>query len=161
MPFLQSRQVNFSRIVTFIVFSLIFGIGLLFAIVKLSGSGEIQFKLGDDVFEVGDAKIFAERIQKDQSPIPFSSLSGNRPIYVQHVGDDSVLGWFAIDARSPSNPVNCGLDLNIETQVFIDCCDETSIFPPTGEGLTRYRVTISDFGIIEINLNQIYAPDSD
>ena len=161
MPFLQSRQVNFSRIVTFIVFSLIFGIGLLFAIVKLSGSGEIQFKLGDDVFEVGDAKTFAERIQKDQSPIPFSSLSGNRPIYVQHVGDDSALGWFAIDARSPSNPVNCGLDWNIETQVFIDGCDETSIFPPTGEGLTRYRVTISDFGIIEINLNQIYAPDID
>ena len=161
MPFLQSRQVNFSRIVTFVVFSLIFGIGLLFAIVKLSGSGEIQFKLGDDVFEVGDAKTFSERIREDQSPIPFSSLSGSRPIYVQHVGDDPAVGWFAIDARSPSNPVDCGLDWNIETQVFVDSCNEISIFPPTGEGLTRYRVTISDFGIIEINLNQIYAPDID
>ena len=47
MPFQQSRQVNFPRIVTFIVFSLVFGVGLLLAIVKLSGSGEIQFKLGD------------------------------------------------------------------------------------------------------------------
>ena len=63
MPFQQSRQVNFPRIVTFIVFSLVFGVGLLFAIVRLSGSGEIQFKLGDDVFEVGDAEVFAERIR--------------------------------------------------------------------------------------------------
>ena len=134
---------------------------LLFAIVKLSGSGEIQFKLGDDVFEVGDAEKFAERIREDNSPIPFSSLSGARPIYVQHVGVDPVVGWFAIDARSPSDPMNCGLNWDIEAQVFIDGCDETSSFPDNGEGLTRFQVTITDLGIIEIDLNQIYAPDND
>ena len=74
MPFQQSRQVNFPRIVTFIVFSLVFGVGLLFAIVRLSGSGEIQFKLGDDVLEVGDAEVFAERIRTDQSPIAWASF---------------------------------------------------------------------------------------
>ena len=105
MPFQQSRQVNFPRIVTFIVFSLVFGVGLLFAIVRLSGSGEIQFKLGDDVFEVGDAEVFAERIRSDESPIAWASLSGSRPIYVQHIGNDHLTGWFAIDARSPSDPV--------------------------------------------------------
>ena len=161
MPFLQSRQVNFPRIVTFILFSLFLGIGLLFVIVKLSGSGEIQFKLGDDVFEVGDANAFAERIQEDKSPIPFSSLSGARPIYVQHVGDDPALGWFVIDARSPSDPVNCGLNWDIETQNFVDGCDESSFFPSTGEGLTRFRVIVTDLGILEIDLNQIYAPDND
>ena len=60
MPFQQSRQINFPRIVAFVVFSLVFGVGLLFAIVKLSGSGEIQFKLGDDVFEIGDAETFSQ-----------------------------------------------------------------------------------------------------
>ena len=89
------------------MFSLVFGVGLLFAIVRLSGSGEIQFKLGDDVFEVGDAEVFAERIRSDESPIAWASLSGSRPIYVQHIGNDHLTGWFAIDARSPSDPVSC------------------------------------------------------
>tara|TARA_B100000686_G_C16793956_1_gene980838 strand:+ start:1095 stop:1580 length:486 start_codon:yes stop_codon:yes gene_type:complete len=160
MPFLQSQQVNFPRIFTFIVFSLVFGIGLLFAIVKLSGSGEIQFKLGDDVFEVGNAEIFAERIREDRGPIPFSSLSGARPIYVQHRGDDSSVGWFAIDARSPSDPVNCGLNWNIQDQIFIDGCDEASSFPADGEGLTRFQVTINSTGVIEIDLNKIYVSEN-
>ena len=161
MPFLQCRQVNFPRIVSFIIFSLIFGVALLFAIVKLSGSGEIQFKLGDDVFEVGDAQLFADRIESDRSPIPFSSLSGARPIYVQHTGGDPAKNWFAIDARSPSDPVNCALNWDIERQVFVDGCDESSLYPVDGNGLTRFRVAITEFGILVIDLNQIYAPTSD
>ena len=158
MPFQQSRQVNFPRIVAFIVFSLVFGVGLLFAIVKLSGSGEIQFKLGDDVFEVGDAEVFAERIRSDRSPIAWASLSGSRPIYVQHIGEDPLKGWFAIDARSPSDPVSCSLQWDIESQVFVDECNEENSYPPNGEGLTRFDVIVNAAGIVRIDLNTIYTP---
>ncbi len=90
--------------------SLAFGVGLLVLVVALAGSGDVQFKLGDDVFEVGDAETFADRIADDAAPIPFSSLSGNRPIYLQHIGDDPTTGWYAIDARSPSDPDACVLE---------------------------------------------------
>jgi hypothetical protein len=158
MPFQQSRQVNFPRIVAFIVFSLVFGVGLLFAIVKLSGSGEIQFKLGDDVFEVGDAEVFAERIRSDRSPIAWASLSGSRPIYVQHIGEDPLISWFAIDARSPSDPVSCSLQWDIDSQVFVDECSEANTYPPNGEGLTRFDVVVNVAGIVQIDLNTIYTP---
>ncbi len=158
MPFQQSRQVNFPRIVTFIVFSLVFGVGLLFAIVKLSGSGEIQFKLGDDVFEVGDAEVFAERIRSDRSPIAWASLSGSRPIYVQHIGDDHLTGWFAIDARSPLDPVTCSLQWDLESQVFVDECNEANTYPENGDGLTRFEVIVNAVGVVQVNLNRIYSP---
>jgi len=158
MPFQQSRQINFPRIVAFVVFSLVFGVGLLFAIVKLSGSGEIQFKLGDDVFEIGDAETFSERIQEDESPIAWASLSGSRPIYVQHIGEDPLVNWFAIDARSPSNPVACSLGWDTESQVFFDECNESSTYPANGEGLTRFEVVVNPLGVIQIDLTRIYAP---
>jgi len=158
MPFQQSRQVNFPRIVTFIVFSLVFGVGLLFAIVRLSGSGEIQFKLGDDVFEVGDAEVFAERIRSDESPIAWASLSGSRPIYVQHIGNDHLTGWFAIDARSPSDPVSCSLQWSIENQIFVDECNEANTYPADGDGLTRFEAIVNAVGVVQVDLNRIYSP---
>ncbi len=158
MPFQQSRQVNFPRIVAFIMFSLVFGVGLLFAIVKLSGSGEIQFKLGDDVFEVGNAEVFAEKIRSDRSPIAWASLSGSRPIYVQHIGEDPLMGWFAIDARSPSDLVSCSLQWDIDRQIFVDECNDTNTYPANGEGLTRFDVIVNVAGIVQIDLNKIFSP---
>ena len=71
------------------------------------------------MFEIGDAETFSERIQEDESPIAWASLSGSRPIYVQHIGEDPLVNWFAIDARSPSNPVACSLSWDTESQVFL------------------------------------------
>ena len=140
------------------MFSLVFGVGLLFAIVKLSGSGEIQFKLGDDVFEVGNAEVFAEKIRSDRSPIAWASLSGSRPIYVQHIGEDPLMGWFAIDARSPSDLVSCSLQWDIDRQIFVDECSETNTYPANGEGLTRFDVIVNVAGIVQIDLNKIFSP---
>ena len=117
----------------------------------------MQFKLGDDVFEVGNAETFADNIAEGidgrTSPIPFSSLSRNRPIYIQHLGDDPEAGWFAIDARSPSQPDTCALDWDLEAGLFVDGCDRSATFAADGDGLLRYGVAVDDDGKLIVDLN--------
>lgn len=152
MPVSEGPTLNIRRSLIYVVGSLALGIGLLVLVVTLAGSGDVQFKLGDDVFEVGDAETFADRIAEDEAPIPFSSLSRNRPIYLQHIGDDPSTGWYAIDARSPSDPDACVLEWSIDDQEFVDACDRSATFPPDGEGLLRYGVTVDADGRVVVDL---------
>ena len=155
MPTAEGTKLNLSRTILFTVMSLAVGVALLFIVIKLAGDGDIKFKLGDDVFNVGDVDQFADRIHEDSSPLPFSSLSGGRPIYVQHLGDDPGINWHAIDARSPSSPELCILEWDKDLQLFFDECSIQSTFPPTGEGLIRYKVTIDGTGLLSVDLNEI------
>lgn len=161
MPVSSGPQLNLPRTIAFATLSLAIGIGLLVLIVQLAGSGDVQFKLGDDVFEVGDAERFADRIDDDFAPILFSSLSRNRPIYVQHIGDDFARGWFAIDARSPSDPDGCttGLEWNQQRSLFVDTCATGSTFAPSGEGLLQYDISVNAARILVIDLNQDQVQD--
>lgn len=152
MPVSEGPTLNIRRSLIYLVGSLALGVGLLVVVVALAGSGDVQFKLGDDVFEVGEAETFADRIADDDAPIPFSSLSGNRPIYLQHIGDDPATGWYAIDARSPSDPDACVLEWIVETRRFVDACDRQATFPPDGEGLLRYGVTVDADGQVIVDL---------
>ncbi len=157
MPVSSGPQLNLVRTIGFVVASLVAGIGLLFLLVQLAGSGDVQFKLGDDVFEVGDAERFAERIDDDGGiPILFSSLSQSRPIYIQHTGTDPLEGWTAFDARSPSDPDACtnGLLFDQERDLFFDSCDEASTFPSDGEGLLQYTIFVNEDGVLIVDLNQ-------
>ncbi len=161
MPVSSGPQLNLPRTIAFAVVSLAAGVGLLFVIVWLAGSGDVQFKLGDDVFEVGDARRFADIIDADQQPLLFTSLSRSRPIYVNHVGDDVVAGWSAFDARSPSDPEGCetGLLWEIGNQVFRDTCMPTDTYPPDGAGLLQYDATVTAEGKLIVDLNQDAQPD--
>lgn len=152
MPVSEGPTLNIRRSLIYVLASLALGVGLLVLVVTLAGSGDVQFKLGDDVFEVGDAEAFADRIGDDEAPIPFSSLSRNRPIYLQHIGDDPATGWYAIDARSPSDPDACVLEWSIDDQEFVDACDRSATFPPDGEGLLRYGVTVDADGRVVVDL---------
>ena len=152
MPVSEGPTLNIRRSLIYVVASLALGIGLLVLVVTLAGSGDVQFKLGDDVFEVGDAENFADRIADDEAPIPFSSLSRNRPIYLQHIGDDPTTGWYAIDARSPSDPDACVLEWSIADRLFVDACDRDATFPPDGDGLLRYGVTVDADDRVVIDL---------
>ena len=156
MPVSSGPQLNLPRTIAFAVLSLAAGVGLLLAIVWLAGSGDVQFTLGDDVFEVGDAERFADIIEEDQQPLLFTSLSRNRPIYVQHVGDDPLIGWSAFDARSPSDPDGCetGLVWEIGNQVFRDTCMPADTYPPDGEGLLQYDANVDADGKLIVDLNQ-------
>ena len=156
MPVSSGPQLNLPRTIAFAVISLAAGVGLLFVIVWLAGSGDVQFKLGDDVFEVGDAERFAGIIEEDQQPLLFTSLSRSRPIYVQHVGDDPLDGWSAFDARSPSDPDGCetGLLWEIGNQLFRDTCMPSDTYPPDGAGLLQYDATVDANGKLIVDLNQ-------
>ncbi|MDG1846351.1 MAG: hypothetical protein P8J01_08135 [Acidimicrobiales bacterium] len=155
MPIAEGTKLNLSRTILFAVMSLVVGVALLFIVIKLAGDGDIKLKLGDDVFRVGEVNQFADRIDEDSSPLPFSSLSGSRPIYVHHLGDDPEINWHAIDARSPSSPESCILGWDKDRQLFFDECFTQSTFPPTGEGLVRYKVSIDGSGLLSVDLNEI------
>ena len=156
MPIDEPTKLNLPRTIFFVVVSLGIGIGLLFAVIKLAGDGDVQIKLGEDFFSVGDAEQRAERIRKDKAPLLFPSLNGvSRPIYVQHLGDDYLDNWFAIDARSPSEPEKCNLGWDSELQRFFDECDTDTTYPPSGEGLVRYAVTINEDKSLRVYLNKL------
>ena len=156
MPVSSGPKLNLPRTIAFATVSLAAGVGLLFLVVWLAGSGDVQFKLGDDVFEVGDAERFATIIEESQQPILFTSLSRGRPIYVQHIGDDPLTAWSAFDARSPSDPDGCetGLVWEVGNQLFRDSCSPSDTYPPDGEGLLQYRAFVNDDGTLIVDLNQ-------
>lgn len=163
VPVSSGPQLNLPRTIAFAVVSLVAGVGLLFLIVWLTDSGDVQVRLGDDVFVVGDAERFAEIIAEDQQPLLFTSLSRNRPIYVQHLGSDPQTGWSAIDARSPSDPDGCetGLVWEIGNQVFRDSCSPTDTYPPDGEGLLQYDARVDEDGELFVDLDQDTADTDD
>jgi hypothetical protein len=156
MPVSEGPKLNLPRTLVFALGSVALGIGLLVLVVWLAGSGDVQFKLGDDTFAAGQAEARAETIARDRAPILFSSLSRSRPIYLQHLGDDPAAGWYAIDARSPSDPSGCeaGLTWDSAAQQFVDACAPDTVFPPDGEGLLQYGVTVDANGDIQVDLNQ-------
>ena len=156
MPIDEPTKLNLPRTIFFVVVSLGIGIGVHFAVIKLAGDGDVQIKLGEDFFFVGDAEQRAERIRKDKAPLLFPSLNGvSRPIYVQHLGNDYLDNWFAIDARSPSEPEKCNLGWDSELQRFFDECDTDTTYPPSGEGLVRYAVTINEDESLRVDLNKL------
>ena len=156
MPVSSGPQLNLPKTIAFAVLSLAVGVGLLFLIVQLAGSGDVQFKLGDEVFDVGDAGARADRIAEDRAPILFASLSRSRPIYIQHIGDDAKVGWFAVDARSPSDPDGCrsGLIWDQQLSMFVDSCDTSRVFDADGEGLLQYDIRVDADGTLIVDLNQ-------
>lgn len=152
MPVAPGPQLNLRRAVIFAVASLALGVALIVAVIALSGSGDLEVNLGSNVFEVGDAEEFAAKIAQDRAPRVFSSLEDNRPIYLQHLGEDSSTGWYAIDARSPSSPQDCALEWLVDEQHFVDACDPGTVFPADGEGLLRYRVIVDTSGVVRVDL---------
>ena len=63
--------------------------------------------------------------------------------------------WFAIDARSPSEPEKCNLGWDSELQLFFDECDADTTYPPSGEGLVRYAVMINEDESLRVDLNKL------
>lgn len=156
MPVSSGPQLNLPRTVAFAVVSLAAGLALLFGIIQLADSGDVQLKLGDEVFEVGNAESRAERISADGSPILFGSLSRSRPIYVQHLGENPKTGWFAIDARSPSDPDGCrnGLIWDQQLSMFVDSCAKSVVFDADGDNLLQYDIYVDMDGNLIVDLNQ-------
>lgn len=156
MPVLESRK-RTSRSVVLAVVGIVVGVALVLllfvvAIPSLTESGKVQVKLGSDTYDAGPASARAANIAKG-GPLLFSDVSsGNRDIWLQHIGDDDAQGWSAFDARRPGQGRNCTLVWRTDSGDFRDPCDGT-IVPADGTGLLSYPVTVTEKGRVIVDLN--------
>jgi len=121
------------------------------AIPSLTESGKVEVRLGSDTYDAGTAADRARNIAQD-GPLLFSDVSsGNRDIWLQHLGDDVDAGWSAFDARLAGKGRECTLVWRSASQDFRDPCDGT-IVPADGSGLLSYEVTVTDKGKVVVDL---------
>lgn len=155
------------------VVAVVLAVGLAWGLLAVAGGGSpsTQLRLGDDVFDAGNAERLSTQIRRD-GPLLFSDVSGRgqrRPIAVNHFGDDAEIRWVAFDAAAPGAPENCYLSWSAERELFEErsavegggreqgelCRDVT--YPANGEGLRQYPWKVDDTGVLVIDLR----PDDD
>ena len=154
MPVASGPKITPLRAVLYTVVSIALGVGLVFAVVSLAGSDQIEVKLGDDDFNAGDAENLATEIA-ERGPVPWAPLSRGRSIWINHTGDDPEKGWFAFDVQSPGATGDCVVDWDADRKLFIDTCNPALVYPATGDGLTQFGVWVDDGGnlIVDVNAN--------
>ncbi len=123
--------------------------GLVFIILVITGAGRFNqesspLRPSDPEFNVGEAEARAETIERDNHPLLFPDpAAGERPIWVNHVGDDAEDGWVAFAAHTDTN---CLVEWDAGRAEFVDC--DGTRYPPDGEGLTQYQVEVEDGDVI-------------
>ena len=128
---------------------------LVLLVVRFASERPDDVNLGNEVFEVGRADVFARAIERG-GPIlfkdPLTSRAG-REVYVQHLGGDEDEGWLALDAYAPGAPreERCILEWDPEGEVFTDPCGDGEV-PPDGEGVRTYPGEVDDRGVVIIDL---------
>lgn len=127
---------------------------IVVGVILASNSGNsVELKIGDSDFRNINANRLAKEIQEN-GPVPFSDLVGsNRAVWVNHMGDSSDEGWVAFFARVPEAP-DCIVEWNADTKLFFDTCDETTTYPPTGEGLETVPTRVEEGNLI-IDINRL------
>jgi hypothetical protein len=117
--------------------------------------GDVEINLGDDRFEVGDAKEIIELIDEgDGLPALFPDLvSRDRNIFVQHTGTAAEEGWVAFGAFDPDDP-RCAVEIDRETTTLVNACDRDITYPLDGEGLRFYPTSVEDGDVI-VDINEI------
>lgn len=135
-------------------------LGALAAIVLLvsqlgdvaGGSGDAAVDPGGSTFDFGDAADLADTIAADGPLLlPDASPGGERDVWLQHVGDVPDSGWLAFAVRPDGSPRDCFADWNADQGQFVDTCDGTT-YPPEGEGLKQYSVSITAEDTVKLNL---------
>jgi hypothetical protein len=114
---------------------------------SLGGDDKVRSSSSHSAFDVGPAKTRAETINRDQTPLLFQDpVQFERPIFVQHLGDDPNTGWTAFDAANG----NCVLTWHRESQDFTDCNDRR--IPKDGGDMHHYPVKVENGDVI-VDLN--------
>lgn len=132
------------------------------------GDAPVQINLGDEDFDAGQVTRIAVQID-EEGPILYSDVSGrgqNRPIWVNHFGEDPNTGWYIFDALAPGAPDDCFLAWNEQENLFDEripaaddpqalgelCRDVT--YSATGEGLEQaiWKVDADDNLIITLRV---------
>ena len=128
------------------------------AIPSLTEENKVAVQLGDDRFDAGPAADRADAIDRD-GPILFSDVaSGQRDIWLQHLGDDAEAGWLAFDARRPEVGRDCTLRWAPEQAAFVDPCGGGEV-PADGAGLRHYPIEVVE-GTVLVDLRNPTGTDA-
>ena len=128
------------------------------AIPRLEESGQIEVNPENGVFRGIEAdEGLAEEIP-ERGPILYSDVaSGDRDVFLQHLGDDIDRGWLVFAARPVDAGRDCTLVWEPDEQRFADPCSDRT-FPADGEGLLQYPVEIDEDGVLVVDLNYEERP---
>lgn len=123
------------------------------AIPALEESGQIEVNPDNGVFRGIEAdQDLADEIA-ERGPILYSDVaSGDRDVFLQHVGDDVDEGWLVFAARPVDAGRDCTLVWDPDAEVFEDPCSDRT-FPADGDGLVQYPVEIDEDGVLVVDLN--------
>ncbi len=152
----QESRARSPRSLVLAVAGVVLGIALILglfvvAIPSLTEDGKVEVKLGSDTYDAGPADARAANIAAD-GPILFSDVSsGQRDIFLQHLGDDPATGWYAFDSRRPGQDRTCTLQWRSASEDFLDPCDD-SVVPADGTGLIAYAVIVTDDDRVVVDL---------
>jgi hypothetical protein len=118
------------------------------------GRGDVELRLGDDVFVAGRAEPLAGTVDR-HGPILVADASPrlDRDIYVQHLGDDPATGWSAFAARPDGTSRDCTLVWEPVAARFTSPCDGAT-FPADGAGLRQYAATVDDDRDVVVDLRE-------
>jgi len=122
--------------------------------------GDVEINLGDDRFNAGNTESIANRIAEDGGlPALYADLvSGDRPIFVQHTGDEPDEGWVAFGAFDPDDPT-CVVEIDRGAMILVNSCDRDITYPLDGEGLRSYPTSVEDGDVI-VDINEITTSTS-
>lgn len=124
------------------IFAVVLAICVAGAVLAIAANDpDVEVNLGDDEFEIENVEARAETVAAG-GPLVFPDpTGGNRPIIVNHTGDEPDEGWVAVLAIAPDTDA-CIVDWDDDDQAFRDC--EGTTYPPDGEGLETFPTRVED-----------------
>ena len=128
---------------------------LAFLVAQAASRGDVDIKLGDERFDAGLTESISNVIAEDDGlPALYPDLvNRDRPLFVQHQGDDPDVGWSAFGAFDPDDP-SCLVEIDREAKILVNACDRSVTYPLGGKGLRFYPTTVED-GRVFVDLNEI------
>lgn len=156
MPIEQRSVFQPLRAVAIAFLGVAIAIGIMVAMLYGTEQNNVlDFQLGDDRFNAGDATNQAEAIRRD-GPILYPDLVGeNRPIYLNHLGDDPQTGWVAFDAKVAEAEDNCVLFWDPDRLLFANSCDPDEVVYDDGGSQRAYPTSVDDDNTIWVDLNNV------
>lgn len=152
MPVAQS-QGHAGKALAIAAVGVALALGLMFLVAQAASRGDVEIRLGDERFNAGRTESIASRIDEDGGlPALYPDLvSGDRNLFVNHLGDDPDTGWVAFGAFDPDDPT-CAIEIDREAKTLVNACDRTITYPLGGKGL-RFYPTEVEGGRIYVDLN--------
>ncbi len=133
-------------------------VAMVWLFTQVGGSGSsanVQVSIGDEVFAAGFVDRLADDIENLGIPLLLSDVSGgDRDVYLQHIGDDDLTGWYAFGVRPLDATRDCYVEWQSDSETFVDNCDGT-VYPADGEGLPPYPVAIDADGFLTVDIRSV------